>query len=75
MPYDANADVVSLLEAFSADDVKQAIALYRQALKAMKDDKKAFTEQFENDYNQLQAIGVNPEDLPLIIDAVISTNN
>ena len=56
-------------------DVKQAIALYRQALKAMKDDKKAFTEQFENDYNQLQAIGVNPEDLPLIIDAVISTNN
>ena len=56
-------------------DVKQAIALYRQALKAMKDDKKAFTEQFENDYNQLKTIGVNPEDLPLIIDAVISTNN
>ena len=26
VPYDANADVVSLLEAFSADDVKQAIA-------------------------------------------------
>jgi hypothetical protein len=55
--------------------VRKAINLYLQSISADGNDTSRFTQNFENDTQELIAAGIKAEDIPIILDHILYRAN
>lgn len=61
--------------AWARGNVREAINLYLQSISADGNDTNRFTQNFENDTQELIAAGIKAEDIPIILDHILYRAN